>query len=167
MNLTLKNTIAKLVRIPLLHRLMLLGIRVFVPRQRMGIVMVVLDEQDRVLMLRHVFHPNFPWGLPGGWLGRNESPAEAVVREVKEETGLTAVLGPVVQVRREDHPPHIGMAYMGRVLPGEIKLSGEIIEAAWFAVDELPEPLLPFMRDAILKAVQRSYLLDEVEMHCN
>lgn len=156
MTLTLKKFVARLVRIPLLHRLMFIGIRVFVPRQRMGIVTVLLDDEQRVLLLRHVFHPTYPWGLPGGWLGRNEAPADAAVREVKEETGLTAVLGPVIQVRREENPPHIGMAYIGRVLPGEIKLSGEIIEAAWFAVDEMPEPLLPFIRDAIHTAIEQA-----------
>ena len=155
MTLTLKKFIAALVRISLFHRLMIVGIRMVVPRQRIGIVTVLLDEQQRVLLLRHVFHPTHPWGLPGGWLNRNEAPEEAAVREVKEETGLTAVLDDVIQVRREEFPPHIGMAYMGRVLPGTIKLSNEIIEAAWFAVDELPEPILPFMRDAIHTALKK------------
>lgn len=156
--LTLKKFVANLVRFPLLRQLMLLGIRLFVPRQRLGVTMVVLDEWNRVLLLRHVFHPEFPWGLPGGWLGRNEAPDQGVVRELWEETGLTAVLGPTLLVRREDHPPHIGIAYLGYVQPGSISLSGEIIEAAWFTADNLP-PLYPFMADAIqiaLKIQQRS-----------
>jgi len=100
-------------------------------------------------MLRHVFHPYTPWGLPGGWLNRNEAPADAGLRELREETGLTAVLGPVVQVLREPRPGHIGIAYLARILPGGVSLSPEIIEARWFPVDELPAPLLPFIRDAI------------------
>lgn len=142
---------------------MLWGIRLIVPRQRLGVTMVALDEQSRVLLLRHVFHPEYPWGLPGGWLGRNEAPAEGVMRELWEETGLTAVLGPTLLVRREDHPPHIGIAYLGYIQPGTITLSNEIIEAAWFDADDLP-PLYPFMADAIqtaLKTQQRSNSLEE------
>lgn len=116
--------------------------------------MVALDERNRVLLLRHVFHPEYPWGLPGGWLGRNEPPDQGVLRELREETGLTAVLGPTLLVRREDHPPHIGIAYLGYVQPGAFSLSGEIIEAAWFDPDDLP-PLYPFMDDAIQIALKR------------
>jgi len=137
------------VQIPLVHRLMLWGIYLTVPRQRIGVAIVAIDDKERVLMLRHVFHPYAPWGLPGGWLNRNEAPAEAVLRELKEETGLTAVLGPIVQVLREPRPGHIGIAYLARILPGPVTLSPEIMEARWFAADELPAPLLPFIRGAI------------------
>ncbi|MCB9431468.1 MAG: NUDIX domain-containing protein [Ardenticatenaceae bacterium] len=150
----MKKFVANLVRFPLLRQLMLLGIRLFVPRQRLGVTMVALDERNRVLLLRHVFHPEYPWGLPGGWLGRNEPPDQGVLRELREETGLTAVLGPTLLVRREDHPPHIGIAYLGYVQPGAFSLSGEIIEAAWFDPDDLP-PLYPFMDDAIQIALKR------------
>lgn len=104
-------------------------------------------------MLRHVFHPYIPWGLPGGWLGRNEDPAAGVLRELKEETGLTAVLGPVVHVAHDSNPPHVAIAFSGRVQSGSFRLSPEIMEAAWFPIDALPTSLLPFMRDAINAAV--------------
>ena len=51
-------------------------------------------EQDRVLLVR--LAPPLPdagsWGLPGGGLDWGETPEEAVVREFREETGLTAVV---------------------------------------------------------------------------
>lgn len=144
-----QETALKLMRRPLLHRLMVLGINFLVPRQRIGTSLVAFDEHDRVLMLRHVFHPFSPWGLPGGWLKRNEDPAVGVLRELREETGLTAVLGPVVCVAHEPYPIHIGIAYLGQIQPGQISLSNEIIESAWFDVDQLPSPLLPFVHSAI------------------
>ncbi len=134
---------------PMLHRLMVLGINLLVPRQRIGASLVAFDEHDRVLMLRHVFHPFAPWGLPGGWLKRSEDPAAGVLRELREETGLTAVLGPVVCVAHEPSPVHVGIAYLGRVQPSSMTLSLEIIEAAWFEMDALPSPLLPFVQSAI------------------
>ena len=139
----------RLMRRPMLHRLMVWGINLLVPRQRIGVSLVAFDEHDRVLVLRHVFHPFAPWGLPGGWLKRNEDPAAGVLRELREETGLTAVLGPVICVAHEPSPVHVGIAYLGRVQPVPITLSLEIIEAAWFEVDALPSPLLPFVQTAI------------------
>lgn len=104
-------------------------------------------------MLNHVYHPTARWGLPGGWLDKGEAPAECALRELEEETGLSAILGPVVRVTHEAVPPHIGIAYMAKIMPGEIQLSSEIISAGWYGPDDLPEPILSFTRDAIKAAV--------------
>lgn len=53
---------------------------------------VVLDDEDRVLLVHH--NKMGLWIYPGGHVDPNESPAEAAVREVAEETGIqAAVLG--------------------------------------------------------------------------
>lgn len=146
---------ARLVRLPFMRHIMMMGIRVVVPRHRVGVGVVVMNDDGRILMLHHVFHPVAPWGLPGGWLERNESPGAAALRELKEETGLTAVLGPVVHMDHEPKPAHIGMAFLAQALPGKVTLSPEIMEAAWFLPDVLPSPLLPFVHKAIQAAVVR------------
>lgn len=130
-----------------------LAVRLLVPRQRVGVAIVGFREDGRILMLQHVFHPVAPWGLPGGWLNRGESPAECAVRELEEETGLTADLGPVIHVSREDIPSHIGIAYMAKIKPGPIVPSSEILDAAWYPIDSLPKPILPFETAAIQAAL--------------
>jgi 8-oxo-dGTP diphosphatase len=147
-----KLRVAQLVKLPLLNSVMKWAIRLVVPRHRIGVVMVVTNEAEQVLMLRHVFHPYTPWGLPGGWLNRRESPAEGVLRELKEETGLTAVLNTIILAGQQHNPPHLGIAYLGQLQGGSLVLSSEIVEAGWFSFDELPGPLLPFHRDAITAA---------------
>ncbi|RMG99276.1 MAG: NUDIX domain-containing protein [Chloroflexi bacterium] len=144
-----KRRVARVVQIPLVRHLMLWGIRVVVPRHRVGVAVVLLDDDERVLLLRHVFHPSTPWGLPGGWLGGHESPADGALRELKEETGLTAVLGPTIHVTYGVNPSHIGIAYLGKLTSHQITLSPEIIEARWFPIDNLPTPMLPFTIGAI------------------
>jgi mutator protein MutT len=47
----------------------------------------IRDEQGRILLLRRSDGDNL-WGFPGGWMELGERAAEAVMREVREETGL-------------------------------------------------------------------------------
>ncbi|MGW4319931.1 NUDIX hydrolase [Streptomyces sp. NPDC004684] len=69
---------------------------------------VLLDPADRVLLL-HGHEPDDPaddwWFTPGGGLEGDESRAEAALRELAEETGITDVaLGPVLWRRRCSFP---------------------------------------------------------------
>jgi len=71
---------------------------------------VVIDEAGRVLLIRHqdddrVFHV-----LPGGRIEDGETAAEAVEREVLEETGLRIKAGDVLWVREFLPDRHIGSA---------------------------------------------------------
>lgn len=166
-SIIVKQKIARLMRWPLLHELMLWSMKLVVPRQRIGVSMIALDEAERILFLKHVFHPSVPWGLPGGWLGRNEAPARGVLRELYEETGLTAVLGPIVHTALEEAPTHIGMAYLAQIQPGELKLSQEIIEARWFPLHNLPQPQYPFTEQAIRSAVKIHRLKNGQREECS
>jgi 8-oxo-dGTP pyrophosphatase MutT (NUDIX family) len=74
-----------------------------VPRRRAARVLL-LDPADRILLL-HGFDPLVPgrdwWFTPGGGVEPGEELAEAALREVAEETGITDVaLGPQVASRR-------------------------------------------------------------------
>lgn len=145
---------ARLVHWPIVQRFMVMGIRFFVPRHRIGIAVVALDEQARILMLKHVFHPSAPWGLPGGWLDRGESPRAGALRELQEETGLSARLGPVLHVTRQTYPDALNMAFLACEVRGTVQLSKEILEANWFSADALPTPLFPFTRESIKAAIE-------------
>lgn len=154
MNLSLswKEKIAGLLRLPFTDRLMVIGIRAVVRPVRIGVAIVAFNEEGKVLMLRHVFHPSFPWGLPGGWLATGEDPGDCALRELREEAGLAADLGPPVHVARDPYPDHIGIAYLGWIHPGTPIPGPEIMEARWFTPDALPQPLLPFTQEAIFAA---------------
>src|SRR5690242_2766065 len=51
-----------------------------------GVTGIVRDEQGRVLLMRRA--DNGFWGFPAGAIDPGETPAQAVEREVREETGL-------------------------------------------------------------------------------
>lgn len=149
-----KTKVARLVQVPMIQVAMSTIVKLVVPRQRVGVAVVAVNESEEVFLLRHVYHPHWEWGLPGGWLKRNEAPAAGALRELREETGLTAVLGPAVTVQHNLTPPHIGIAYLAQINGGEPQLSHEIIEARWFPHDALPVPLSKHTRLAIAAAVQ-------------
>lgn len=141
MQTNFKQQVARLSKWPLARQAIVLATHFWVPRQRVGVSFVALNDDQEVFMLRHVFHPHYEWGLPGGWLKRHEAPEVGILRELKEETGLTAVLGSAIAVLHNLTPPHIGIAYSGKLNPGKLQLSHEIIEAQWFPIDALPTPL--------------------------
>jgi 8-oxo-dGTP diphosphatase len=141
-----------------IHQGLQLALYLFVPRHRIGVNLVGLDAAGRVLLLKHVFHPFVPWGLPGGWLGRGEAPQSCLLRELAEETGQTARLGPLLLTTTKPYPRHIVLIYAGFIDPVPFTISYEISAAQWFKRDSLPEPLLPATREAIAEAHRLSDL---------
>lgn len=118
-----------------------------------GAVAVVMDGPGQVLLLEHVYHPIHPWGLPGGWVNRRENPADAVVRELWEETGLhVTVLYPLLTAIGI-YPNHLDIAYACTVDGGDIRLSDEILSYAWVDPAELP-PMYRFQQESVAQAVR-------------
>lgn len=123
------------------------------PKFNLGAAGVFLAPDGRVLILRHVYRHRYPWGLPGGYLGRDE-PAEAgLLRELREETGLAGRLDGVLGIERANRF-QTEIVFLGRIDPAQpISLSHEIFDAAFVAPDALPADMLPRHAALVAKAV--------------
>lgn len=109
-----------------------------------GVGVIVADEKDRVLLFKHSYRAQYPWGLPTGWLKRGESPAQAVEREVYEESGFRVkVLKPFEVGHGVQDVPNVHIVFTGELVEARTFVgSPEVVEARLFHKDELPK-LIP------------------------
>lgn len=61
-----------------------------------GVRVIVLDEEKKMLLVKQHHEDKDIWMVPGGGIEEGETAAEAVVREMKEETGLDVTVGPMI-----------------------------------------------------------------------
>ena len=102
-------------------------------RFNISVVGVFFAADGRVLILRHVYRRQYAWGLPAGFVLPGETPAEAAVREVKEETGLDVVVARLIAVHPV-RPRHMEVVVAGTVDAAQvIHPSHEIFEGAFVA----------------------------------
>jgi ADP-ribose pyrophosphatase YjhB (NUDIX family) len=99
---------------------------------------IVLDANDRVLLLKHRYRSGSGWGIPGGFMERHEQPLEALKRELTEEVGLTITDERITHVRSFPHLKQVEMIFTCRAQSEAKPKSGEVIEAEWFSIEELP-----------------------------
>ncbi len=121
---------------------------------------IVVDEQRRVLILKHRFRPGTGWGLPGGFIEAGEQPDEGVRRELREEVGLELAGVEVVATRAFQKPKQIEIVFRCRPKGDASPQSIEIRKASWFSIDSLPEGLPAELRrlikDALNDGVKRA-----------
>ena len=85
------------------------------------------------------------WTLPGGWADVGESPAEAVVREIREESGFETQVCKLVALydrTKHAHPPmlfHVYKAFfLCDLVGGSASISHETSEVGFFGREEIP-----------------------------
>jgi ADP-ribose pyrophosphatase YjhB (NUDIX family) len=108
-----------------------------------GAAVVIRDDEGRLLMVRRGPGASRPglWAIPAGFVDYGEDIRDAAVRELREETGLVADLGPVVHVASNFHDPDkltVGVWFVGRVTGGTLEAGDDVDDVGFFALDALP-----------------------------
>ena len=101
------------------------------PEQRAALV---LRDEGRVLLIRRRSDGHTHFVFPGNALQPGETPADAAVREARDELGVRVVLGPrlLVEQFRGDTVHYFSAAIVG----GE--LGAGTSDPEWFDVEQLP-----------------------------
>lgn len=111
----------------------------------LGVRVIVEDELNRVLLVRHSYLEG--WYLPGGGVDGGESLDEAACREVREEAGIVAVETPAflnIYLNQEaTGRDHVGLFHLQAWSRAENFLApnAEILEADFFDLEALPQGL--------------------------
>ena len=118
-----------------------------------GAVATIFDDQGRVLLV-HQTYKGSKWAWPGGVVEEDEAPWTAVVREVKEETGLDVQVVRLVGVYHIADRNSLGFQFLCRVVSGELHVDGqEISEARFFDPARLPVPMTQPARQRVVDAL--------------
>ncbi len=120
---------------------------------------IVRDERILLSRLAARISESELWTLPGGGLDHGEDPRDAVVREIKEETGLDAAVGEQARVYSA-HLPHarrdgrrsdyhaLRIVYDAWVPPDAppprvLEVDGSTVEAAWHPLADVLDGTVP------------------------
>ncbi|ELK40126.1 hypothetical protein BAG01nite_47560 [Brevibacillus agri] len=97
----------------------------------------IIIRDDRVLMVKqYVERGDIVWNFPGGKMEENETPEQACIREVKEETGYD------IRITKQLHEESGKFTFVAELLGGELYLDNQnesnqdIIEVAWIRLDD-------------------------------
>lgn len=105
-------------------------------------------QDGKILLVREIADRG-RWTLPGGWADVNETPSQAVIREVFEESGFETKVVKLIAVYDREHqqnpPPFPYSVYKlffhCQITGGEPRINNEASEIAFFNETELPGDL--------------------------
>lgn len=108
---------------------------------KVGADAAIFNEKGEILLMERA--DGSGWCLPCGWVEANERPIDAVVREVREETGLDVIVKQLVGVftRKASvrNGPHtmIAVVHLCEIANGELTLSHEGLALHYWPIDKV------------------------------
>lgn len=137
-----------------------------------AVAAVITDPSGRVLLCQQSQGHRL-WSLPGGKIRHGESPVQAILRDVMEETGGSTEIVDLVGIYHltgdgcgDDLPDVLVHVFRARIDGSEVTVNspGRISRLSWHDPDFLPHRMTPTTRAAITDAMSgRSGVLRNVE----
>jgi 8-oxo-dGTP diphosphatase len=124
------------------------------PRFTVTAAAVTVNDEGRVLLLKHVFRPGSGWGIPGGFINKGEQAEDAVRRELREEIGLELDSVELAFVRTVEAVNQLEIIFRCRASGTPKPESIEVHTVGWFKPDEWPDDLPRAQRQTIKRALQ-------------
>lgn len=106
---------------------------------------LVQNEKSEILMVKRGVEPGLgKWALPSGFIEIDETPEEACLRELKEETGLDGKIIKLMGVYSQESSLYKNVLIIGYKVEGEGKImpGSDSQEVRYFPLHSLPE--IPF-----------------------
>ena len=117
---------------------------------------IVKNSEGKILVLRR--HPKSKtnphrWELPGGKIEKCEYFDEALIREIKEETGLDVKVGDFCEAVQDDyvHKRTVQLIMYAKDITGEVKISDEHDDWMWASLDDVKSLEITSSLEKIIK----------------
>lgn len=124
------------------------------PLHSVSVAAAVVDGADRVLAVRR--RDNGRWEPPGGILELEESIADGLRREVREETGLDVEPAVLTGVYKNLARGIVAMVFRCGVTGGTLAPSDEAVDFRWLHRDDLAAVMAPTYAVRLIDAVDYS-----------
>ncbi|MBH5321841.1 NUDIX hydrolase [Aurantiacibacter sediminis] len=109
-----------------------------------GVALIGFDAESQLLLVRHSYGAR-KWAMPAGGIKRGEDPEDGIRREIREELSVELTELELVKEREEQVPgqdrKHHVWVFTARVLQTPKPDMREVVNARFFSLDDLPEPL--------------------------
>lgn len=102
-----------------------------------GVTGIIFNDKNEILLFKHTYRQH-SWSLPGGYMKSGEHPAEALEREIKEESGLVVSVDKSFKTRTDRTSSRLDLCYTGILIGGEFIKSEEVSEYGFFSQDKMP-----------------------------
>ena len=101
------------------------------PKHIVAVSGLISHPNGKILLIRS---PRRGWEFPGGQVEEGENLIEAFQREIREESGITASIGPLVGVYSNiKAPTKLAFGFLGDYVCGKLATSAESLETEWVA----------------------------------
>ena len=117
---------------------------------KIGAFAVIFDNQKRVLLVKRRDCPI--WNLPGGRVNPRETPDDAILREIKEETRFEAGIQDLSGIYFKPKANEIVFCYLCQIKKGVFSPTPEASEIKFFNINRLPKRLPDTHRERIKDA---------------
>lgn len=124
---------------------------------------VAVRDDGKVLAIQR--RDNRHWEPPGGVVEPGETILECLVREVREETGLTVEPGPLTGVYQNTKLDVVALVFRCVVTGGEASTNDESLRISWLAVDEVRSAMDEAYAIRVLDGVSHSGAGSQVRTH--
>jgi ADP-ribose pyrophosphatase YjhB (NUDIX family) len=125
-------------------------------RNPLPCVSIIGIKENRIALIKRGIEPSKgSWAPPSGFIESGETPEEAALRELYEETSLKGEIIKLLGVNSQDtniYGDLVIIIFLVRITEGKIKAGDDALDAKFFGFEELPDIKHDFYKVAIEKA---------------
>jgi 8-oxo-dGTP diphosphatase len=132
-----------------------------------AVACLVTNEAGEVLLIKRKFEPQPKmWALPSGYVEIWQSPEEAAVEELREETGLIGTVDSFIGYYYGFSPIYervLSLGYRMKITGGTLQAGDDALEARFYAVSDMPEIAFWSHQDFLKKSGIEVKITDRLE----